>query len=137
MTPALTALVGFAAWTLALVLAIGGIRVAKVLRREVPPNGFPSGQKHGGEAYWRLNRAHANCVENLPVFAVLVLVHAVSGLDAPLVDTLAPVVLGARIGQTTAHVSSGSNVAVNVRFTFFLVQLGAMLAMVLALVGAL
>jgi hypothetical protein len=52
----------------------------------------------------------------------VVLVGAVSGLTDPTFDTLAQVYLGARIGQTLVHLSSGSAMVVNVRFTFFVVQ---------------
>ena len=34
---------------------------------------------------------------------------------------------GARIGQSLAHIASGGVLAVNVRFTFFLVQVGCLI----------
>jgi uncharacterized MAPEG superfamily protein len=89
------------------------------LRGEKQANEFPAGVPHGGDAYWRLNRAHLNCVENLPLFGAVVLIAAVAGVRAPLLDTLACVYLGARIGQSLAHVSSGGVLAVNVRFACF------------------
>jgi uncharacterized MAPEG superfamily protein len=79
--------------------------------------------------YQRLIRAHMNCVENLPVFGAVVLVAAVSGLSNRTFDTLAEVYLGARVCQSIAHISSGRSLAVNVRFTFFLVQLVCVLWM--------
>jgi uncharacterized MAPEG superfamily protein len=98
--------------------------VGKVLTGKAQPNQFPSGVPHGSDAYWRLNRAHMNCVESLPVFASLVLVATVAGLRLPVLDTAARIVLAARVGQSLAHLSSGSNLAVNVRFAFFIVQVG-------------
>ena len=71
-----------------------------------------------------------NCVENLPVFAAVVLGGHAVGLSAdPAFQTAARSVLFARFGQTAAHVASGSSNAVRVRFAFFVAQLGAMLYM--------
>ena len=124
MRTPLLCLVGFTAWAIVLVLCIGMYRVSQVLRREVPPNGFASGTPHGGEGYWRLNRAHLNTVESLPIFAALVVSAVLAGVQGPLVDDLATTVLAARIGQSAVHVAGGSNLHVNVRFVFFVVQIG-------------
>ena len=127
MTTPLWCLVGFVVWTLLLLVAIAGARVGAVLRGEKQANEFPSGVPHGGDAYWRLNRAHMNCLENLPIFASVVLVAAVADIRAPILDTLARTYLAARIGQSVTHVASGSVMAVNVRFTFFLIQVGCLI----------
>ena len=50
-----------------LVTAIGAFRVLQVLTRKKAANEFPSGTPHGGDLYWRLNRAHMNTAENLPL----------------------------------------------------------------------
>jgi uncharacterized MAPEG superfamily protein len=71
--PPLAALVLHAAWVLVLVLAIGAWRMGQVFAGQKKANEFPSGTQHGSDAYWRLNRAHMNTVENLPTFAALVL----------------------------------------------------------------
>lgn len=133
MTTPLWCLLGFVAWTIAILFALAGARVGQVVTGRKQPNEFPAGVPHGGDAYWRLNRAHLNCVENLPLFASVVLVATAAGLKAPLFDTLSQVFLGARIGQTIAHLSSGGNVAVNVRFTFYLVQIGCLLGIMYVL----
>jgi uncharacterized MAPEG superfamily protein len=96
-------------------------------------NEFASGVPHGGDAYWRLNRAHLNCLENLPIFATVVLVATVAGIRAAILDTLARTFLAARVGQTLAHVSSGGVVAVNVRFTFFVVQVACVIGFLLTI----
>jgi uncharacterized MAPEG superfamily protein len=119
----LLCLLGFAAWAILLVLAIGTARTTQVLRGEKRSNEFPSGMQHGGELYWRLNRAHVNTVENLAVFATLVLVGTAVHVSTPAFERLPEVVLGARIVQSLVHISSGSPRAVNVRFTAFVVQL--------------
>ncbi len=126
MSTALWCLLGFAAWTWSLVVfGIGTIRVFKVLKGQEKPNAFPSDKPHGSEAYRRLLRAHANCVENLPVFGAVVIIGALTNLQSDLFHTLAIVTLAARIGQSIAHLSSGRSLIVNVRFTFFLVQIAA------------
>ncbi len=133
MTTPLWCLLGFVAWTLVLLLGVGFSRVGIVLSGRKKANEFPSGVPHGGDAYWRLNRAHMNCVENLPLFASVVLIATVAGVKVALLDTLARVYLIARIGQSVTHVSSGSVVAVNVRFTFFLIQMGCLIGFLLTL----
>ena len=123
MTTPLWCVLFFAAWTLSLVaLGVGPWRVLQVLLHRARPNGFASGSPHGPDWYQRLNRAHANCVENLPVFGAVVLLGHVTGLTSGLFATLAQVYVAARVGQTLAHLSSGRSLVVNVRFTFFVVQ---------------
>lgn len=129
MTTPLYALMGFVFWTMFIVLAIGLARVSQVASGKVAVNGFPSGQPHGSDGYWRLNRAHMNCVENLPLFAAVVLAGHVSGLTTGTFATLSEVYMIARIAQTVIHVSSGSAMAVNLRFTCFVTQVGCLLAM--------
>ena len=134
MTTPLYALMGFFFWTMALLLAIAAVRVSKVLAGAAAPNSFPAGVPHGSDAYWRLNRAHANCLENLPLFAAVVLVGATAGIESSTFDMLARVYVAARIPQSLAHISSGSNLAVNVRFAFFATQLVCILWMALIVV---
>jgi len=129
MTTPLCALMGFVFWTVLIVLAIGTVRVAEVLSGKTAVNGFPSGQPHGGDAYWRLNRAHLNCVENLPLFAAVVLAGHVTGLTAGTFATFAQVYIAARVVQTLIHVSSGSVMAVNLRFGAFIVQVVSLVTM--------
>lgn len=129
MTTPLYALIGFVFWTVFLVLAIGASRVKMVSSGEFAPNAFPSGQPHGGDGYWRLNRAHMNCLENLPLFAAVVLTGHACGLTAGTFATLSQVYMAARVGQTLIHVSSGSVMAVNARFGCYIVQVGCLLTM--------
>ncbi len=116
-------LLGFAGWTVLLVLALGAWRVQQVLAGRARPNAFPSDVPHGPEPYRRLIRAHANCVENLPVLAAVLLTAAVLGFDPPVLGTLSVVYLSARVMQSIAHVASGRSLAVNFRFAFFVTQL--------------
>ncbi len=129
MTTPLYALIGFVFWTIAIVGAIGLARVSQVASGKVAANAFPSGQPHGGDRYWRMNRAHMNCLENLPLFAAVVLTGHVTGLTDGAFATLSQVYLGARIAQTTAHIASNSVMVVNVRFAFFLAQIVCLVGM--------
>ena len=136
MTTPLRCLLGFVAWTLFLLFLIGVARVSKVLAGKAKAGDFPAGVPHGSDPYWRLNRAHLNCLENLPLFGSVVLIATVAGIRAAILDTLSRVILGARIGQSLAHLSSGGEVAVNVRFAFFLAQLVCLVMFVLTIARA-
>lgn len=134
MLPSYWALLGFVAWTwLLLVGGIGATRVGQVMRREAPANSFNPQVPHGTEAYQRRMRAHLNCIENLPIFAALVLLGGAMGGTGSLFQVAAIAVLPARIGQSVAHVASGRNRAVMVRATFFAVQLLCFAAMLVLL----
>ena len=134
MTTPLYALIGFVFWTSFLLVGIAAMRVSKVVAGQAGPGDFPAGVQHGSDFYWRWNRAHANCLENLPIFGAVVLAAAAAGFASPGFDTCARVFMGARIGQSVAHISSGSAPAVNIRFGFYLVQFGCVIAMALMLV---
>jgi uncharacterized MAPEG superfamily protein len=124
MTTPLYALLWFTVWTVGIAtVGIGAWRVGNVLMGKARPNAFPADTPHGPEWYRRVIRAHLNCVENLPVFAALVLIGHVSGVTDGTFATLAQVVAAARVGQTLAHIASGRSLVVNIRFTFFLTQL--------------
>lgn len=132
------ALLGFVAWTMLLVLGgIGVPRISAVMRKQARPNSFNPAVPHGSERYQRTMRAHANCVENLPIFAALVLLGSAVTTPGWLFQAAAFTVLPARILQTVAHVASGRNRAVLARFVFFSVQLAcfSVMAVLLALHG--
>src|ERR1041385_3803927 len=119
----LLCLLAFALWPIVLVTGIGLFRVPAVLMGKAQANSFPSGTKHGSDLYWRINRAHMNTLESLPVFASVVLVGVVAHANTPTFDHLAVATVIARVCQSAAHISGNSNMHVNVRFTFFVVQL--------------
>ena len=131
MSLALWMLLGFATWTLLLmVIGIGTYRWAMIFRGAAELTSFPGDVPHGSVAYRRLVRAHANCLENLPVFAVIVLIGAVTGLHPAGTDALAATTLSARIVQSSVHMLfTERNATVAVRFSFFLVQAAAMMVM--------
>lgn len=118
------ALIGFVVWTLALLIfGIGYTRVSQVLRGEARANSFNPSVPHGSDAYQRRMRAHLNCIENLPIFATLVLLGSALDMTSSSFQLAALLVLPARVGQSVAHIASGRNRAVLARFAFFSIQL--------------
>ena len=70
----------------------------------------------------RLSHAHLNCLENLPIFAVLVLVGAAMGKSS-VTDPLAQWVFYARVAQSIVHGISVSHPAVLLRAALFTAQI--------------
>lgn len=128
MTTPQWALLAFALWTLLLLAGTVGVyRWRKILSGQARANEFPADHPHGEDWYRRAMRAHANCVENLPVFAALVLLLYVRGLDTALLDNLALAVVTGRVMQSLVHVAlTETPAAVMVRFVFFFIQIAAM-----------
>ena len=119
----ITALIAYALWAIALVLTLAIVRSAMVLRGKAKANSFTAGTPHGSDAYWRLNRAHLNTLENLPIFAAIVLSGWVVGMESATFNRLAVIVVIARVTQSPIHLVSGSVIAVSFRFSAFAVQL--------------
>jgi uncharacterized MAPEG superfamily protein len=134
MTTPLACLLGFAAWTLLLVGGVALWRTALVLTGKRRSGEFKGGVEHGSPLYWRLNRAHANAVENLAVFGAVVAVGSLAHVDTATFATLAEVVLVARVAQTLLHLSSAADIVVNLRFTAFLTQWISMIWMMAEIV---
>lgn len=136
MTAPMWALLGFATWTLLLLMATVGVyRWIAILLGRQRIGAFRSDQVEGDDWYRRSVRAHANCIENLPVFGAIVLALYVSGVAGPAVDRLSIGVLAARVVQSTIHVSHVQTDAfVYARFSFFCVQLVAFLALIVLIV---
>lgn len=123
MSPTLVSLTGFIAWTLFLLVLMETLRSKMVASGEVPANGFRPDNANLSPFMQRLARAHANCLEGLPIFGGLMLVAEVAG-RAALTDPLALWLLGARIVQSTIHLASLTPKAVTARFIAFAVQMG-------------
>jgi uncharacterized MAPEG superfamily protein len=135
MTIPMWMLLGFAMWTLLLLIATVGVyRWGKILFSKAPIASFRSDRLEGDDWYRRGTRAHANCVENLPVFGVIVFVITAMGLDGAMVNWLSAIVLIARVCQSLVHVSHvQTDALVAVRFSFFSVQLVCFLALIVIL----
>jgi hypothetical protein len=117
---ALTALI---AWTLLLLILMEALRTRLVVTGRIASNAFAPDNAGLSPFMQRLARAHANCLEGLPVFGGLLIVAIITD-RAGLTDPLAPWLLAARVVQSVTHLASTSVPAVNLRFTAFAVQLG-------------
>ena len=120
---AIHALLGFAGWTLVLVLIVFGYRGVRFLTG-TPINSWQRGSRPANEAGFaiRAGDAHANAVENLVVFGAIVLAAQALGR----IDVIAPFavwVFYARIGQSLTHLIGTSQPLVFIRASFWAVQL--------------
>jgi uncharacterized MAPEG superfamily protein len=118
-------LLGFAAWTALLLIATVGVyRWSRILTGAARIASFRADQIEGAGWYQRGTRAHANCIENLPVFGAIVLALLVGDVGGTLVDGLSIAILAARIVQSLVHVCFvQTDAVVSVRFGFFSIQL--------------
>jgi len=136
MSPTLTALIGFAGWTVLLATATLLYRTGMVLARKRLANAWPRGTTPEGEPALmvRVRDAHLNCAENLPVFAAIVIVAGVADRLAA-TDQVALYVLAARVAQSFTHLLGTSHWHVFVRANFFAIQLGLYVYMILSLLA--
>lgn len=123
MNTTLLAFLGFLCWTLFLLVLMETVRSKLVLTREVPANGFNPENSNLSPFMQRLARAHANCIEGLPLFGGFMILAVIAG-KSNITDSLAYVLLAARISQSIIHLASTSSFAVSARFTAFAVQMG-------------
>ncbi|MBB4863744.1 hypothetical protein HNP46_002596 [Pseudomonas nitritireducens] len=123
LSPSAFALLGLVAWTVLLVILLVNQRGLLVMAGRMRVNAFAAdGSNTPGAFGQRLARAHANCVENVPLFCA-VLLYAMVTQQTLITDPLAPTLLVARIVQSVVHLISTSALAVWVRFAAFFVQL--------------
>ena len=140
MTVPMWALLGFATWTVLLLLGtVGAYRWSRILTGRVAIRDFRADQIDGDDWYRRAMRAHANCIENLPVFGAIVLALQASGVGGPTVNGVSIAILAARVIQSLVHVSLvQTNTIASVRFGFFFIQIVGFLwlaALVVSRVG--
>lgn len=134
MSPTIIALLGFISLTLALLGTLGMIRTSLALRGVKAPNSFDPSGKDVSEFSVRLCRTHANCYESFPYFGGLLLLAIATDTTA-ITDGLAYYFIGARVLQAVIHLASTSNLAVQVRFAFFLVQIVIAVMWILKFIG--
>lgn len=116
-------LLGYAVWTLALVLIVVNYRVVLVLTGQKKADGFPRRGYEAPAFIQRVQDAHANCIENLPV-AGAVLLAALATQQTAVTDPLACWLLYARIAQSVVHMIAVNHWMVLLRATFLFVQFG-------------
>ena len=127
-------LLAFAAWTVLLLLGV--YRWSRILAGQTPINEFRADQVEGADWYRRSMRAHANCIENLPVFGAIVFALHVSQLGGATVSYLSITVLVARVMQSLVHIClPQTNTVAAIRFAFFFVQIVCFLALIVMVVG--
>lgn len=136
MTVPVWMLLGFAAWTILLLIATVGIyRWTRILTGSARIASFRADQIEGTGWYQRGTRAHANCIENLPVFAAIVLALQVGNVVGTVVDWLSMAILAARIVQSLVHICFvQTDAMVSVRFVFFAVQIAGFIWLVAIIV---
>jgi uncharacterized MAPEG superfamily protein len=124
MTIPVWMLLGFATWTaLLLLFTIGIYRWSRIFSGRVAIRDFPADAAGGEEWYRRATRAHANCIENLPVFGAIVFALHVGHVTGGLVDGLSVIILVTRILQSMVHVCFvHTNAVASWRFGFFFAQ---------------
>ena len=132
----IVALIFYALWAMFLVLSIGAARVHQVMTGKTGVTGFTSGVPHGTDTYWRLNRAHMNTIENLPIFATVVLAGVAAEAVDPTFNMLAIIVVCARAVQSIIHILSGAAGAINLRFAAFVVQIACQMWMAWLILAA-
>src|SRR5690348_16124589 len=124
MTLPVWMLLGFATWTtLLLLFTVGLYRWSRIFTGRVAIRNFPADAAGGDDWYRRATRAHANCIENLPVFGAIVFALQAAGVGGAGVDALCVTVLVARVLQSLTHVCFvHSDRVASWRFGFFFVQ---------------
>lgn len=136
MSTSLIALLGFAAWTLALIVVTIGYRGTRVLTGQLKADAWTRGRAvEDPPVMKRLGDAHANCLEMLPVVAAVILVA--SAADAVSVTNgLALWLLAARIGQSLSHIVSVHHLVIFfVRFPLFLAQVAILIYWLIVLLN--
>lgn len=128
------ALLGYASWTLLLILWIEVYRVYLVAGKGYLSTSFKPDGSDVSPFMGRLCRAHANCVENFPIIGGL-LVVALATENRAVTEPTALLMLLARVAQSLVHVASGSPLAVNIRFLFFAIQLAIAVYWTVGLIG--
>jgi uncharacterized MAPEG superfamily protein len=116
------ALTGFVSWALFLLVLMESIRTYLVATKRVAANGFAPDNSGLSPFMQRLARAHANCIEGLPIFGGLLAI-AIMTSRTEMTDPLALWLLAARIVQSVIHLISISPMAVSLRFGVFAIQM--------------
>ena len=113
------ALLAFAGWTKVHVILIAGYRSLLINTGREKPSAFSPSRHEAQDTFiGRVSCAHANCVENLPLFTAVILANfMVDG--APDVSGLAWKYVYCRLAQSLTHWYSVSDMGVTVRFICF------------------
>lgn len=132
MTPTALALLGFAAWTILMVMLLGVTRTGLVFAGKKKSNDFKATGEDLGSFGYRATRVHANCYENLPA-AAAVMLYAIATSQTAITDPLAFIFIGLRVAQSSVHLLSTAQPMVLIRFTLYIAQNAIVLYWILAL----
>lgn len=101
MTLPLWGLLVFILWTMFIVVLLLTVRL-----RHLSAGGSPVdfGDPVGNKLIWRVYRAQANCVENLPLYAGIIFLLEVRGVTNGVIDLLAGAYIGFRILHSLIHI---------------------------------
>jgi uncharacterized MAPEG superfamily protein len=121
-SPTAIAFAGFATLALLLIIVMELLRTRLVLLKRIGINEFRPDNSNLSPFMQRLARAHANCIEGLPIFGGLLIVAMITGQTA-ITDPLAYTFLAARVVQSSAHLASPGVWAVTIRAGAFAAQM--------------
>jgi uncharacterized MAPEG superfamily protein len=121
----------FSAWTLLLLfLTVGYFRWSRILTGRATMREWRPDEDQGTDWYRRAIRAHANCLENLPIYTAVVVALLVTEAKSSWLDGLAIVLLVARITQSLLHIGPmQTEVVAGARFGFYALQIVCLIIM--------
>ena len=131
MEHAYIALLVYCLWMICLLFTMLVVRV-KAVRKGLRSKDITPFNENISPFANRLSRAHANCYENLPIFAVIVLVAAMND-SIQILQGGALVFIAARIIQSMMHLYSSRMRIVMIRGAFFGVQVFLQIYWIIAL----
>ena len=123
MNDTILALLGYITWILILLICLATYRTLLVAKKEQTVNGFKPDGSDSPALGERITRAQSNCVESFAFIGGLMLLALATDSTA-ITNGLALFLLAARLGQSVTHLISTSELAVQIRFAFFLAQIG-------------
>jgi uncharacterized MAPEG superfamily protein len=121
MNSTILALIGYISWTMLVLICLEAYRTVQVMKEKRAPNSFNTDGSDVTPFGQRLTRTLGNCIESFPLIGGTMLLALATGASA-ITDGLALYLLIARLGQSIVHLISTSELAVQVRFVFFVVQ---------------
>jgi uncharacterized MAPEG superfamily protein len=124
-------LLGFAGWTLLILFATVGVyRWSRILTGRATVREWRADEDQGADWYRRAMRAHMNCIENLPVYAAIVVAIMASGVTSAWLDGLAIALLALRIAHSLWHIAlTQTEVVAAIRFALYFAQILILFAM--------
>ncbi|MFA9460132.1 MAPEG family protein [Thiohalorhabdus sp. Cl-TMA] len=131
MTIPVWVLLGYAGWTLLILFATVGVyRWSRILTGRATIREWSADEEQGSGWYRRAMRAHMNCIENLPVYAAIVVAIMASGLNSPWLDGLAVALLAFRMAHSLWHIFlEQTEVVASIRFALYFAQILILFAM--------